>query len=89
MQNALTTIYSAAVFSVLLLGGLAVLRSQRNIVVRAILFVAICAVAVRLSFWLSVMWSLDAVALGVAWAVAFLVLVGAEAITRVRRRAGT
>jgi hypothetical protein len=82
----LLVIYAAAIFSVVTLGGLAALRGLKNAALRAVLFVALCYVLFKGTFWLSRQWSLDPVELGYAWALALLVLVIVGATITVRRR---
>jgi hypothetical protein len=80
----LPIIYAAAIFSVVTVGGLEVLRRLPNAVLRAVLFVVLCYVLLRGTFWLAGRWSLNPVELGYAWAVALLLAVAVE-IVRVRR----
>lgn len=84
----LPIIYAAAILSALALGGMLALRSVGNVAVRGIVFVLLCALVLRVSFWLSARWSLDAVEMGIAWAVVLVLVIAVEVITRVRRNAG-
>lgn len=78
--------YTALILSALTVGGIVALRSLRNLAIRAVVFVLLCAVAFRLSFWLSERWDLDPVGLGYAWAVALLIVAGVEALRFWRRK---
>lgn len=82
-------ILAAVIFSVVAVGGLAALRGLSNLALRAIVFLALCYVALTGSIWLSIPWDLDPVELGYAWAVALLVVVIVEAIIRTRRHKGS
>lgn len=72
--------YSVIIFLALALGGLAIVRTQRNVTLRAILFVLLCFTCVKGSFWLALRWGLDAVELGVAWGAVLLIVAVVEAI---------
>jgi hypothetical protein len=75
--------YAAAIFSVATWGGLLALRRMVIPVQRAVFFVILCVILARGTFWLSGRWSLDPVDLGIAWAIALLLVGGVEVI-RVR-----
>lgn len=81
----LPVIYAAAIFSVVTVVGLAVLRPVTNLALRSVLFVALVYGALRGTFWLSRQWDLDPVNIGAAWAVALLVVAIVEATRRARR----
>lgn len=85
MNSPLLVFYATAIFSVITLGGLVALRGLRNVLLRALVFLALCYAALRVTFWLSGRWSLNPVELGIAWAVAFVVVGVVEAAIRVRR----
>lgn len=84
MNSPLLVVYATAIFSVVTVGGLAALRGLRNVALRAVTFLALCYAALRVTFWLSDRWSLDPVEIGIAWAVALVILIGVEAAIRIR-----
>jgi hypothetical protein len=85
-RSMLPIVYTAVILSALTVGGLASLRSIRNVVVRAITFVLLCFVVMRVSFGLSYRWNLDAVQAGAAWGVVLLTVVIVEVIRRTKKR---
>jgi hypothetical protein len=83
----LLVLFAVAFFSALTIGGLAALRALRTkLVLRAILFLALCYAAFLGSMRLALQWDLNAVELGYAWAVALLVIAGVEWLTYWRRK---
>jgi hypothetical protein len=81
----LVVIYAAVIFSVAAVSGLIVLRGVRTTTARIVLFLTLCAGLFKGTFWLSRQWGLDAVEVGVAWALALVLVVVVEATMRVRR----
>ena len=78
----LPIVYMAAILSALTLGGLVALRSIKNVPARAIVFVVLCFVVVRVSFGLALLWNLDPVQAGAAWVVVLLLVAGVEVVRR-------
>ena len=81
--------YASAIFFALVLYGLLVLRGLPRAVSmtpRLMGFVLLCAVCVKVTFSLAKRWSLDPVQLGVAWAVALLLIVAIEGLRVLRKR---
>ena len=79
------TAYSTTIFLAITLGGLVALRRQPNVAVRGVIFMLLCFACFKATFWLAARWDLDPVDLGIAWAVALLVVAVVEATTRVLR----
>jgi hypothetical protein len=80
--------YASAIFFALVLYGLLVLRglpSAVSMTPRLMGFVLLCFACVKVTFWLANRWELDPVQLGVAWAVALLLIVAIEGFRVLRK----
>jgi hypothetical protein len=77
-------IYSTAIFLALLLGGLMVLRRQRAVGTRMLVFLVFCFLCTRVTMWTSKGWQLLMGETAIAWITALLLVAGVEVI-RVRR----
>ena len=80
----LPIVYTTTILSALTLGGLVALRSIKNVPARAVAFVVLCFLVMRVSFSLSLRWNLDAVQAGAAWVVVLLLVAVVEVIRRTK-----
>jgi hypothetical protein len=77
-------VYSTAIFLALLLSGLVVLRRQRAVGTRVLVFLVFCFVCTRVTMWTTRGWQLLMGETAIAWVVALLLVAVVELI-RVRR----
>jgi hypothetical protein len=84
-SHAAVMVLAAAIFVALLLGGLAILRRQESVAVRAILFVLFSYACVWVTMWVARRGRLLVGEVAAAWIVALLLVAVVEALRFWRR----
>jgi hypothetical protein len=78
-------VFASCLFLVVAFGGLILLRKQRAVGTRALVFLLFAIACVLMTSWITRRWQLLMGEAAVAWVIALLLLGGIEAVTGVIR----